>query len=167
MGYQDLLKNRDDPYSRQLATAFIENALCISMQSPLDGGVPGLISKCALELENTRIFLECLRKNFRSYGKGIGRGLVDHLRKHFDGKEQAINWNFWFQELIRDTISADDLCSFCAVFKSSATHPLLFESFQVCADPICEEKIQSQASWKKENALFVLNTLKERSEDEE
>ncbi|KAG5808979.1 hypothetical protein H9Q71_006567 [Fusarium xylarioides] len=137
------------------------------MQSPLDGGVPDLISKCALELENTRIFRKCLRKNFRPYGEGIGRGLVDHLRKHFDGKEQAINWNFWFQELIRDTISADDLCSVCAVFKSSATHPLLVESFQVWADPIYEEKIQSQASWKKENALFVLNTLKKRIQDEE
>lgn len=58
-------------------------------------GVSGLISECALELENMQIFLKCFRQNFRSHGVGISRGLVDHLRKHFDGKEQAIDWNHW------------------------------------------------------------------------
>ncbi|KAF4500812.1 2og-fe oxygenase superfamily [Fusarium agapanthi] len=45
--------------------------------------------------------------------------------------------------------------------------PPLFESSQAWANPIREEKIQYQASWKNENALFVLNTLKECSKDEE
>ncbi|EXA47175.1 hypothetical protein FOVG_04385 [Fusarium oxysporum f. sp. pisi HDV247] len=71
-----------------------------------------------------------------------------------------------FQELIKDTVSAKDFDSFCAAFKSLAKHPPLFERFQVWADPICEEKIQSQASWKHDHPLFLLNS-KKRSGDEE
>ncbi|KAJ0157967.1 hypothetical protein HZ326_0583 [Fusarium oxysporum f. sp. albedinis] len=123
MVYQDLLKYRDDPYSRQITTAFMENASCLRMQ---------LWSK----------------------------GLVNHLRKHFDDKEQAIDWNYWFQELIKDTVSAKDFDSFCVAFKSLAKHPPLFERFQVWADPICEEKLQSQASWKHDHPLPLLNSKK-------
>ncbi|SCO85503.1 uncharacterized protein FRV6_09630 [Fusarium oxysporum] len=61
---------------------------------------------------------------------------------------------------------AKDFDSFCAAFKSLAKHPPLFERFQVWADPICEEKIQSQASWKHDHPLFLLNS-KKRSGDEE
>ncbi|KAF4954789.1 hypothetical protein FGADI_5087 [Fusarium gaditjirri] len=64
------------------------------MQFRSSSKVPGLASKCALELENTKNFLECFRMNFRWHGEDIARGLVDHLRKYFDGKEQGIDSNF-------------------------------------------------------------------------
>ncbi|KAF5593021.1 2og-fe oxygenase superfamily [Fusarium pseudoanthophilum] len=80
----------------------------------------------------------------------LSRGLVDHLRKHFDGKEQALDWNHWFQELIQDNVSADELDSFCAVFH-----------------PTCEEKMQSQTSWNHDQFHFIFQTLTKHRDEEE
>ncbi|KAF9777669.1 hypothetical protein IL306_004345 [Fusarium sp. DS 682] len=168
MVHQDLLESRDDPYTRQVATTFIETVLGAARRPWLQrGGIPGPISKCALELENMQIFQKCLRRDFQGYGKDISQALVGHLRKHCDGKEQVIDWNHWLQHLAHGDVPAEAFDEFCVAFKSSTTHSPLLESFQAWKDPIFEEKIQSQSSWKHNHRGFILNLLKLRSGDEE
>lgn len=105
---QDLANNRNDPSTKQVATAFMEDVLDSGVKPKAE--IIGLISKWALELDNIEMFRACVRATYTSVGsrpnhinafpfyvyrKAISKELVDHLRTHWDGKEQGIEWEYW------------------------------------------------------------------------
>lgn len=105
---QDLANNRNDPSTKQVATAFLEDVLKSGVKPKAE--IIGLISKWALELDNIEMFRACVRATYTSVGsrpnhinafpfyvyrKAISKELVDHLRTHWDGKEQGIEWEYW------------------------------------------------------------------------
>ncbi|KAG5663343.1 hypothetical protein KAF25_001279 [Fusarium avenaceum] len=176
---QDLANNRNDPSTKQVATAFMEDVLNSGVKPKAE--TIGLISKWALELDNIEMFRACVRATYTSVGarpnhinafpfyvyrKAISKELVDHLRTHWDGKEQGIEWEYWLQDLktARDIVTEFD--AFCALFRTSTEHQPLLKSFNAWADPVCEEKLRTQSLWAKSDREYVLGTLKSRNADQ-
>jgi len=112
MGFQDLSKNKNDPYTIQAATTFMSDLLGSSIKPA--GPTVGLISKWALKLNNIVIFRACIRATCAPLGSGpphvnnlpltayrqaISDELSSYLRTTSDGQEQSIDWNYWSVKL--------------------------------------------------------------------
>ncbi|KAF4994983.1 hypothetical protein FGRMN_5430 [Fusarium graminum] len=155
---QDLANNRNDPYTKQVATAFMRDVLNCSVKPK--GEIVGLISKWALELGNIAMFRACVKATyvsiglrpdhidafpFYAYRKAISEELVNHSRVHCDGKEQSINWDHWLQDLKSAPNTATEFDAFCTVFKTCTTHQPLLASFKAWADPVSDKKLKDQS----------------------
>ncbi|KAF5669024.1 2og-fe oxygenase superfamily [Fusarium heterosporum] len=177
---QDLANNRNDPYTKQVATNFISDVLDFSVKPK--GEIVGLISKWALELGNIPMFRACVKATyvsvglrpdhvnafpFYAYRKAISEELVNHFRVHCDGKEQSIDWDHWLQDLKSAPNTATEFDAFCTVFETCTTHQPLLTSFKAWADPISDKKLEEQSVWAGSDLSFILGTLKSRNADRE
>jgi hypothetical protein len=63
---QDLANNRNDPSTKQVATAFMGDVLNSRVKPKAE--IVGLISKWALELDNIEMFRACVRTTYTSVG---------------------------------------------------------------------------------------------------
>ncbi|KAF4454131.1 hypothetical protein F53441_3317 [Fusarium austroafricanum] len=170
---QDLANNPDDPYTKQVVTAFMAYILHLAIK-PAEETV-GLISKWALRLNDVEIFRTCIKATnaplgsrplgvdrfpFGVYRKYISRELVSYLRTHFDGNEKDIDWGHWLQGLIKAYNIATEFNAFCVLFESSTDHQPLLQSFKAWAGPIAD------ASWTISDEGFIFNTLKSRNKSD-
>ncbi|KAM0344341.1 hypothetical protein ACHAPU_007699 [Fusarium lateritium] len=177
---QDLANNRNDPYTKQVAAAFMGDVLVSSVKPK--GEIVGLISKWALELDNIAMFRACVRGTYMSgglrpdhinafpfyvYRKAISEELVNYSRVHYDGKEQSIDWGHWLQDLESAPNTATEFDAFCTVFKTCTTHQPLLVSFTAWADLISDKKMKDQSVWARSDLDFILATLRSRNADRE
>lgn len=112
MMFQDLANHRHDTNTKQAATDFMNEILhCIIKPQ---GPTVGLISRWALELNNIAMFHNCVRATYApldsrpsvvddsplpTYREAISTELVKHLRTHYNGQEQDIDWDYWYAKL--------------------------------------------------------------------
>ncbi|RGP64676.1 2og-fe oxygenase superfamily [Fusarium longipes] len=178
MVLQDLANNRDDTYTKQAATTFMEKIL--GCRAKPQGSTVGRISKCALELNNIEMFRACVRAicigsrreiangfPLFSHRKAISDELISYLRIHHDGREHAIDWNCWLIDLDKANDIATEFDAFCAVVKSSIEHGPLLESFEAWAGPIRDKKLASQTLWAISDETYLLHILESRNTDTE
>ncbi|RGP69365.1 2og-fe oxygenase superfamily [Fusarium sporotrichioides] len=183
MVIQDLANNRSDAYTRQAAAGFMDNVLHCSTEP--QGPIVRLISKWALELDNITMFRTCVRATYAPpgsrgsrppaanqsphyvYAKAVSDELISHLKTHCDGQEHTIDWDYWFKDLGQAIDIAAEFDAFCVVFRSSAKHEPLLESFKAWAVPICDKKLMSQTLWTLSDEKYLLLVLEKRNADSE
>ncbi|OBS19613.1 hypothetical protein FPOA_11338 [Fusarium poae] len=180
MVLQDLANNRDDAYTEQAAAGFVDNVLRCSTE-PQEQTVR-LISKWALELDSIAMFRTCVQATYAPlgpraptgdrcphyvYAKAVSDELSSHLRAHYDGKEYTIDWDYWLKDLVQANNKATEFDAFCTIFKSSARHEPLVESFAAWAVPIGDKKLASQTIWTLSDEKYLFRVLITRNADSE
>ncbi|KAJ4131691.1 hypothetical protein NW768_005885 [Fusarium equiseti] len=176
MVFQDLYNSKNDPYTRQAATAFIGDLLGSSVKPAAP--TVGLISKWALQLNDIALFRTCIRATYAPLGsrprhindfpffvyrRTISEQLASYLRTNYDGQEQVIDWNYWLQDLEQADNIATEFDAFCAAFKSSTEHQPLLGNFKAWADPICDRKLETQSQWTLSDQNYLVGILRSRN----